>query len=100
MKQAQADEKSGVGQENGQLAFSNMPLATLVNTLANLLESPVQDDTGLHASYDFKLTMMTADDGPTSVFTVVQEQLGLKLEPMKEPVDVLVIDHVEHPTED
>ena len=99
LQEAKAEEKSGVVQENGQLTFSNMPLAALINTLANLLDSPVQDETGLRGSYDFKLTTATAGDGPTSIFTVVQEQLGLKLEPTKEPLDVLVIDHVEHPTE-
>jgi uncharacterized protein (TIGR03435 family) len=98
LQEAKAEEKSGVNSENGQLTFSNMPLTALINTLANVLDSPVQDETGLRGSYDFKLTTMTAGDGPTSIFTVVQEQLGLKLEPTKEPLDVLVIDHVERPT--
>jgi uncharacterized protein (TIGR03435 family) len=37
-------------------------------------------------------------DSLPSLFTAIQEQLGLKLEPMKAPVDVLVIDHVEKPS--
>ena len=40
----------------------------------------------------------SADSGP-SIFTAVQEQLGLKLEPAKAPVQVLVIDHAEMPSE-
>lgn len=40
-----------------------------------------------------------SDFDAASIFTAVQEQLGLKLEPTKAPLDVLVIDHMEKPTE-
>jgi uncharacterized protein (TIGR03435 family) len=64
------------------------------------------DRTGLAANYDFQLQAtpefrMTGDDPDLkhlSVFTAVQQQLGLKLEPQKGMIEVLVIDHVEKPS--
>jgi uncharacterized protein (TIGR03435 family) len=64
----------------------------------------VVDKTGLSGKYDFTLRWAPdstqssqADSGP-SLFTALQEELGLKLESTRAPVDVLVIDHVELPT--
>jgi uncharacterized protein (TIGR03435 family) len=57
------------------------------------------DKTGLAGVYDANLTWNDSEEGP-SLFTAIQEQLGLKLESTKAPVDVLVIDHVERPTPD
>ena len=63
----------------------------------------VLDRTGLTGRYDIDLKWASVDDprnpdGP-SLFTAIQEQLGLKLDPVKAPVDVLVIDHIERPSE-
>jgi len=63
------------------------------------------DQTGLDGRYDFHLKW-TVDESkaPTdgsaapSLFTAIQEQIGLKLEPVKAPADVLVIDQVEKPS--
>jgi uncharacterized protein (TIGR03435 family) len=63
------------------------------------------DQTGLAGRYDFQL-IWTADDSraptdgsaPPELFTAIQEQLGLKLEPVRAPIDVLVVDAVQHPS--
>jgi len=61
------------------------------------------DRTGLKGGFAIDLEwspeQKAASDKP-SIFTAVQEQLGLKLESTKAPVDVIVIDHVEKPTPD
>ncbi len=64
------------------------------------LGRPVVNSTGLLGTFDFTLDWTpddTAVDGAAgpSLFTAIQEQLGLKLEPSKSLVEVLVIDHVE-----
>jgi uncharacterized protein (TIGR03435 family) len=69
------------------------------------MDRPVVDKTGLTGYFDFKLQFAPespAADQPVSsdpsIFTAVQEQLGLKLEATKVPVDLLVIDSVQKPT--
>lgn len=68
------------------------------------MDRPLVDQTGVTGRYDFKLTYSygvvpetTADTAPT-IFTAIKEQLGLKLEAVKAPVDAFVIDHIERPT--
>jgi uncharacterized protein (TIGR03435 family) len=78
------------------------PMERLTETLSAWLHCPVIDKTGLTGKYDFELQWTGregAETGPEtnwpSLFTAIQEQLGLKLESGKGPVSVLVIDHVE-----
>ena len=88
-------------------------LATaLSRTYVSLLGRNVIDATGLTGPYDVHLKWardsLSAPAGPNatplsdatgpSIFTALQEQLGLKLESTKGPVEVLVIDHVERPS--
>lgn len=82
-----------------------IPISILASNLAFDVERNVIDKTGLTGRYDINLKWRP-DDKPASddnnapdLFTALQEQLGLKLEPSKGPVDTLVIDHVEMPTE-
>jgi uncharacterized protein (TIGR03435 family) len=94
------------------IRVSAMPLSRLADMLSSRVERPVQDRTGLAGNFDLDLQWRPEpgkegpldaglpDSLPTSIFTALQEQLGLKLESTKGAVDVLVIDHVERPTED
>jgi uncharacterized protein (TIGR03435 family) len=86
----------------GKLVAGAYLMTQLADTLASSLQQVVVDRTGLDGVYDIDLTWaadQTTESGP-SLFTAVQEQLGLKLQPTKALVDVLVIDHVEKPTPD
>jgi uncharacterized protein (TIGR03435 family) len=97
---------------NGELAVKGMPLILILDSLTEESGRPIIDHTGLTGNYDFTLkwapeqkqmSSPTNAAGPDiagpSLFTAVQEQLGLKLEPTKAPVDTIVIDHLEQPSE-
>jgi len=71
---------------------------------ANGVDRPVLDETGLTGRYDFALEWSNPLVGPTdstapSIFTALPEQLGLRLEPRRAPVEVFVIDRAEMPSE-
>ncbi len=108
MQKTSADEIPGVSFGRGQITARGISVDVLVLMLSGLAERTVVDKTGLTGSYDVNLRW-TPDDavGPSqtsldsnpSFFTAVQEQLGLKLEPSREPLDTIVVDHVERPSE-
>jgi uncharacterized protein (TIGR03435 family) len=101
--------RSGSAHSNELTAISSR-IAGFANVLSDNLHRAVIDKTGLTGKYDFDLKWARDDDsvssnsdaatdaGP-SIFTAMVEQLGLKLQPAKGPVEVLVVDHVEQPTE-
>jgi uncharacterized protein (TIGR03435 family) len=92
---------------NGSISAEGVAIAQLAGNLSFPLDRTVIDRTGLTGRYDFRLRWtpdtVAADNAPTDappdLFTAIQEQLGLKLQPAKGPVETLVIDHVELPTE-
>jgi uncharacterized protein (TIGR03435 family) len=81
-------------------------MAQLVSQFSkgNGVDRPVIDKTGLTGAYDYKLewgddTAIAADPSVASVFSAFEEQLGLKLEPTKAPVQVLIVDRAEKPSD-
>jgi uncharacterized protein (TIGR03435 family) len=110
-------ESSGARMHGGKV-----PMAEFIRTLSMIMGRPVIDKTGFAEPFDLTLDF-TPDEAtaglprgggprdagspvpaadpaaPPSIFAAIQEQLGLKLESTKGPVEVLVIDHVERPTE-
>ena len=79
-------------------------MSDLADILTSSVDRPVLDQTGLIATYDFTLSLSRFNpdlpsDDDRSIFTAVQQQLGLKLVPAKEPVPILVIEHAERLTE-
>jgi len=91
-----------IGGATGSLVGGAATMEQLASTLSNRVDRVVVDRTGATERFDFDLTwsredVAAPDSGTASMFTALQEQLGLKLEPTRGAVDVLVIDRVERP---
>jgi uncharacterized protein (TIGR03435 family) len=116
---AGSDKPKGtrISMERGQVTLLEAPVSALANQLGQILGRSVIDKTEMTGNYDFKLEwtpdegerrMVSASggDGPApsdaagpSIFTAVQDQLGLKLESTKGPVEILVIERAEKASE-
>ncbi len=87
------------------LRFTNMSMKEFTNNMNIYEDRPVVDRTGLAGRYDFilKWTYELSAEGqpgaPPSLFTAMREQLGLKMDAVKGPAEVIVIDHLERPSE-
>src|SRR6185436_7033190 len=105
----------------GRLQMGGQPMSTFANTLGNQVGRPVLDETGLTGAYDLTLSYMPdsagrglppgvpppgapdippIDPNAPALPTALIEQLGLRLESTKGPVEMIVIDSIEPPTED
>ncbi len=112
LKPATGDGKNtGTSMNNTDLTATDVPLSQLTDILSSELERPVVDKTGLAGHYDFHLKWSREEanpssdkgadtDAPPPMFTAIQEQLGLKLQTGKDPVQVVVIDEIKPPSED
>jgi len=104
----------GMRNSAGRFQFGGNPMSTFASGLSNQVARVVVDRTGLTGNWDFEFTFTPErirqqssgappndiDPNGPSIFTAIQEQLGLKLESTKGPVNVLVIDHIEQPLPD
>jgi uncharacterized protein (TIGR03435 family) len=107
--------RCGILMNFGEVRGTGATLAQLATSIVPFAGRAVQERTGLAGPFDFELRFMpdgvafplppgvappAANADSPSLFTAVQEQLGLKLEAATAPMDVLVIDRVERPSED
>jgi uncharacterized protein (TIGR03435 family) len=82
------------------LAGKRATLAMIANHLSQVLRRPVIDRTGIEGEFGFKVDYAVDDnpDSGSSLPSAVQEQLGLKLEAAKGPVEMLLVDRAEKPS--
>jgi uncharacterized protein (TIGR03435 family) len=113
LRESKAETTQMDGKGPGQIAAEKVPMAMLARSLQNILERSVVDETGLTGEYDFELNWLPdrlaeprpgdeprpADISGPSIFTALQEQLGLRLQAAKGPVEIVVVDRVERLTE-
>jgi uncharacterized protein (TIGR03435 family) len=95
----------------GRMAARSKPIAQLLTFFSQVTQRTGVDRTGLTGTYDVDLSWSPAaslssipenspaDSNGPSIFTAAQEQLGLKLQSQKQPLEVLAIDRIEQPTE-
>jgi uncharacterized protein (TIGR03435 family) len=88
----------------GTVSARGIPLAQFAEFLSDRTGQLVTDATGLSGTFDFDVQwdpkwQQAGADGP-SLFTALQEQLGLRLEPRRGQIPVLVIDTIDRPTTD
>ena len=102
LKEVRTEKPYLSGPAPGKLVSTGASMASLTRSLSRTLGRPVNDDTGLTGQYDFTLSWApddaTSDATGPSLFTALQDQLGLRLESKKAPVETIVIDHIGTPS--
>jgi uncharacterized protein (TIGR03435 family) len=103
MKKTAADGFGGNAKyASGKVTAREISVEALAANLSFTVGRKIVNKTGLEGGYDFTLDYAPdgadASDPRPSIFTALEEQLGLKLEPARGPVDVIVVDHIERPS--
>lgn len=101
-----SDQTGDGGTQGQRMKYTSTSMDEFVIGLNYFTDRPVVNETGLPRRWDFTLQWATdqvraselAADAPPGLFTAMKDQLGLKLEPAKGPVDVLMLDRVERPS--
>jgi uncharacterized protein (TIGR03435 family) len=98
--QASADGvRGGTNSRGGQVTATHISMGEFARNLSRWLKEPVFDKTGLDGNFDFKLDyepdLSQETSTHPSIFTALQQQLGLKLESSKVPIEMIVVDHAE-----
>jgi uncharacterized protein (TIGR03435 family) len=117
LKAADPDTGPSLRTRAGHFIGTGVPMLALTQILSQQLARPVIDRTGLDGKYNFELmyaldplqsdpfgpptrnSPSRPDDNSPSIFTALEEQLGLRLESARGPIEVLVVDHAEKPSE-
>jgi uncharacterized protein (TIGR03435 family) len=100
LKPGEGDLQGAFRYGGGKMTATNASMDAFARALSIRLRAPVSDQTGLAGGYAFSLALPSDNDpAALSIFTLLQEELGLRLEAATLPVDVIVIDHAEKPTE-
>jgi uncharacterized protein (TIGR03435 family) len=102
MKPSAPGTRGHTSDNPGRVVSTATSISRLAFKLSVLLKVPVVDETGVNGSFDFSLHWVPdgaadATAGP-SLFTAIQEQLGLRLEGRKVPTDMFVVDSAEPPS--
>jgi uncharacterized protein (TIGR03435 family) len=107
-----AEASTNLTFQGARLPAKAVSMPMLAEALTIVLDRPVIDGTGLRGKYDFDLAWMPepdqfgghgsaapSDANAPDIFTAIQEQLGLRLDSQKRPVESLIVDHAEKPSE-
>lgn len=116
LKEISSDVSGGMRAGRGFLAGNHESVSFLARTLSQITAMPIVDQTGLTGKYDFELkwtpdqgtpndalgdaltARTSADPDRPNIFTAIEEQLGLKLESGKGPVELIAVDHIQAPS--